>query len=79
MVQTVSEGEEMRYSFLKGWRQLKLEDVTTCRVRLMQALDIRTRMSFCRRRAGKVIPTWPEKEAIERVFASFGVTDIWGR
>ena len=66
------------FSFHKGWSQVKNGDVTNCRKELMEALGITTRMAFLLRLKGKVEPRVSEAQAIERVFAKYGVTDIWG-
>jgi hypothetical protein len=45
----------------------------------MEALNISAHNSFLDRLNGKVVPTVPEAEAIERVFAQYGITEVWGQ
>jgi hypothetical protein len=66
------------FSFQKGWSQVKQGDAATVRSRLMVALNITTRMAFLDRLNGKVEPKVTEHAAIEQVFKSYGIKEIWG-
>lgn len=66
------------YSFQIGWSQVKQGDASTVRAKLMQALNITTRMAFLDRMNGKVEPKISEYKAIEKVFAEFGIEKVWG-
>jgi len=67
-----------KFSFQKGWSQVRQGDISAVRVRLMSVLNISTRMAFLDRLNGKVEHKVSEYEAIERVFADYGITDVWG-
>ena len=66
------------FSFKKGWNQLKHVDVEQVRNKLMAALGLTSTPPFYQRLNGKVEPKVTEAEAIEQIFAEYGVTDVWG-
>jgi hypothetical protein len=70
--------EKQNYSFKTGWSQVKLGDVAAVRAKLMKTLNINTRMAFLDRLSGKVIPRINEYYAIEKVFAEYGIKNVWG-
>lgn len=70
---------EEQFSFNKGWLQVKNGDIAECRKKLMVALNINTRMAFLNRLKGGVEPKVSEARAIEKVFAEYGITDVWGK
>lgn len=67
-----------QFSFNKGWQQLRQGDVVTCRKELMNALNVTTRAAFLQRLKGNVIPNMLEARSVERVFAKYGIKEIWG-
>ena len=69
---------ERSFSFKKGWKQLKHVDVLLCREQLMKALGLTSTPPFYQRLNGKVEPKVTEAEAIERIFARYGITEVWG-
>ena len=66
------------FSFKKGWNQLKHVDVEQVRNKLMDALKLTSTPPFYQRLNGKVEPKVTEAEAIEQIFAEYGITDVWG-
>ena len=66
------------FSFKKGWNQLKRDNVKDCRKKIMEALGLTSRPPFYYRLNGKVEPKVTEAEAIERIFAEYGITEVWG-
>ena len=66
------------FSFNKGWSQVKNGDIPECRKKLMSVLGIKTRVAFLSRLKGDVEPKVSEAKAIEKVFAEYGVSDVWG-
>lgn len=66
------------FSFKKGWNQLKHVDLEPARIKLMDALSLTTTPPFYQRLNGKVEPKVTEAEAIERIFAEYGITEVWG-
>ena len=69
---------ENKFSFKKGWEQVKQKDVATVRKKIMEALKITTRVAFLDRLNGKVEPKITEHQAIESIFKKYGITEIWG-
>ena len=57
---------------------MKQGDARVVKKKLWVALDIGSRQTFSERMKGKVEPRVSEAEAIERVFAEYGITDVWG-
>ena len=66
------------HSFRKGWFQLRQRDVAAVRSKIMAALDFTTQQAFRDRLAGRYPSSPAERQAIEGVFAEYGVGDIWG-
>lgn len=69
---------ENKFSFKKGWSQVQQREVATVREKLMEALNLKTRMAFLNRVNGLVEPKISEHEAIERIFKEHGIKDVWG-
>lgn len=67
-----------QFSFSLGWSQIKNSDIAHCRNRLMDVLGIKTRAAFLNRLKGDVEPKISEVKAIEKVFAEYGIKDVWG-
>ncbi len=68
-----------RFSFQKGFDQVKNKDVKNARREIMEALKINSRYGWSRRVKGLVEPKVSEVEVIERIFLKYGVeSDIWG-
>jgi len=68
-----------RFSFQKGFDQVKNKDVKNARREIMEALKINSRYGWSRRINGLVEPKVSEVEVIERIFLKYGVkSDIWG-
>ena len=65
------------FSFKKGWNQLKHVDVKECQGKLMEALSLTSTPPFYQRLNGKVEPKVTEAEAIKRIFAEYGITEVW--
>lgn len=70
--------DEHKYSFLKGFNQVQVGKTTEVKEKLMSVLSITTRASWGARLNGKVEPKVSEAQAIEKVFAEYGITEIWG-
>jgi hypothetical protein len=69
---------EDNFSFQKGWSQVKQREAAAIRSKLMVALNITTRMAFLDRLNGKVEPKITEYQAIEKIFAEYGIKKVWG-
>lgn len=68
-----------RFSFQRGFNQVKNKDVKNVRKEIMYALKINSRYGWSRRIKGLVEPKVSEAEAIEKILAKYGVEgDIWG-
>lgn len=66
------------FSFRKGWSQVRQGDAAAVRSKLMVALNLTTIMAFLDRLNGKVEPKVSEAKAIEEIFASYGIKQVWG-
>lgn len=72
--------QNLNYSFLKGSKKVKYEDYMLLQADLMIALGTKTTQHYYQKR--KRIQNIPvqEKDAVEKVFAKYGITDpaeIW--
>ena len=69
---------DSNYSFRNGWSQVRQGDARAVRSKLMTVLNITTRASFSNCLNGKIEPKISEYHVVERVFAEYGITDVWG-
>lgn len=67
-----------QFAFKKGWGQVTLSAAKACRKDLMDSLGVTTRVAFLNRMKGEVEPKISEVRAIEKVFAKYGIKDVWG-
>ena len=67
-----------RFSFNKGFSQVRRRDVRDVTDEIMGILNLKNRQSFYQRRHGKIEPKVTEYEAIEAVFNKYDITDVWG-
>ena len=69
-----------RFSFKKGYNQVSQKDATEVRRKIMEALNLNvdSRSSWKLRLDGTVEPKVSEAEAIEGLFAAYGITEVWG-
>lgn len=65
------------YSFKKGWNQVPQGKVKEVKDAIMTALDINA-ANFYKRLKGDVEPKVSEAAAIEGIFQSYDITEIWG-
>ncbi|MCM1168827.1 MAG: hypothetical protein NC324_02710 [Bacteroides sp.] len=68
-----------RFSFRRGWLQVKNGDMPEVKRRLMAAMGTETRAGWCYRLRGDVEPKVTEARAIEKIFADYGIKDVWGK
>ncbi|MEL7599718.1 MAG: hypothetical protein AAGU18_06420 [Proteiniphilum sp.] len=67
-----------KYSFKRGYSQVKNKDLANVKREIMKALGITTRPSWAARLNGQVEPKVSEAAAIESVFAKYGIKEVWG-
>lgn len=67
-----------RYSFLRGWNDLKLRDVNAAKEDIMSALGIKSNATFYRRLRGQIVPTIEEYDGIIEIFKKYGVKQPFG-
>jgi len=70
--------DDTEYSFQKGWYQLRQHQVAEARNKIMAKFGITTRMAFLKRLNGKTMGMQAERDAIEAIFAEYGITEVWG-
>lgn len=73
----VVKGRE-EFSFLRGWSQVKNFQMQQVKNEILDALGLKTRVSWYQRLYGNIEPRITEARAIEAVFAKYGIKDIWG-
>lgn len=66
------------HSFQKGWSQVMQKDIADVKKEIMDALHVVANPTFYSRLYGNVTPKQSEIHAIEAVFHSHGITEIWG-
>lgn len=67
-----------KFSFKKGYSQVRQIDAPVVKERIMNSLGLTTRAAWRQRLLGIVEPKVSEAEAIEKIFKEFGITEIWG-
>lgn len=67
-----------KFSFKKGFSQVRQKDVANVKHEIMSALGITTRMGWSNRIRGIVEPKISEAKAIEETFAKYGIKEVWG-
>ena len=72
------ETKTKEFSFWKGWSQVRLKDQKEVQRKIMEALNMESRMAWCQRRLGNVEPKVSEARAIEEIFAEYGIKEVWG-
>jgi len=65
-------------SFKKGWYKVPQGKVAAARIKIMSVTGVTTRVAFLNRLNGTVNHTDEERSAIEEIFKSIGITEIWG-
>lgn len=68
-----------RFSFKKGFMQVKQKDAPAAKREIMNAIGITTRVAWATRLNGKVEPRISEAESIAEILSKYGVNgEIWG-
>jgi hypothetical protein len=67
-----------KFSFKKGFGQVKQDDAPEVRRKIMKALNLNSRGAWKLRLDGKIEPKVTEAESIVRIFNEYGIFDIWG-
>lgn len=75
---SISERERQRYSFKKGYMQIRKCDNVRFRREAMKILGIHTFTAFYNRMEAKVIPDMWEYEQLVALFKKYGVEDAFG-
>jgi hypothetical protein len=65
-------------SFKKGFDQVPYGKAEELKAKLMGALKIKSRAAWLRRLNGNVDPKASEINAVDAVFAEYGITKGWG-
>lgn len=67
-----------KFSFQRGFSQVRQKDVANVKAEIMTALGIATRSSWAARLNGAVEPKVSEAHQIEEIFAKYGINEVWG-
>lgn len=73
----VVKGRE-QFSFMRGWSQVKNFQMPQVKAEILEALNLKTRVSWYQRLYGNIEPRITEVKAIEAVFAKYGIDEVWG-
>lgn len=65
-------------SFALGYSQLTVGQAPLVRKRIISALGINNRASWGNKLAGRSTLSPAERLAVEGIFGSFGITEVWG-
>jgi hypothetical protein len=73
--------DNSQYSFQRGWYRLRQSEVAEARAKIMAMFGITTRMAFIKRLNGDTMGIPSDRDAIERVFAEYGIEKdkVWGK
>lgn len=74
------EFKNYKSGFWRGYGQVQQKDVLKIRTKLFKALGLSmsSPMNFSHYLTGKYEPKASAAQAIEAVFAEYGITDVWG-
>lgn len=72
MIQIYSQG------FERGYSQIRVGDLKKARAEIYKALGINNRTTFAKYLHGEREPKASAAVAVELVFRSYGITEIWG-
>jgi len=67
-----------KFSFKKGFGQVKQKDVLNIKEEIMTALNLNSREAWRLRLNGITEPKVSEAQEVERIFNEYGITEIWG-
>lgn len=73
----VEPGRE-RFAFVRGMNAVRNKDIVSCKNELCAAMGWTTRSSWYLHLYGKIEPKVTEVETVERVFAKYGIKNVWG-
>ncbi|MDR1584975.1 MAG: hypothetical protein LBS07_02210 [Prevotellaceae bacterium] len=71
--------EDYRKGFTKGLIQVRIKDKAEVVEKIRKAIGVINRVSFYSYQHGKVEPKASQAAAIEKIFAEYGITEIWGQ
>ena len=66
------------FAFQKGWSQVQNKDAATVKKKIMDALGIKTRVSWYQRLYGNIEPRISEAKVIEEIFSEYEIKEVWG-
>jgi hypothetical protein len=69
-----------KYQFKKGWKNLRYDDRKAVMSEIMEVLNIKTLVSFHRRKRGIPAPRMDEVDKINKIFEKYDVPKdkVWG-
>lgn len=74
----IAKKDREKYSFKKGYMQIRKCDVVKFRRECMKILGIKTFTAFYNRMEAKVVPDMYEYEQLTELFKKYGVEDAFG-
>ena len=73
----VEPGRE-QFAFVRGMNRVPAMNVVQCKNEICSAMGWNNRTSYYKHLYGEIEPRVSEAQAIEQIFAKYGVTDVWG-
>lgn len=67
-----------KFAFVRGLNRVPMMNVVAVKNEICEALGIVNRTTFYKRLYGTIEPKVSEAETINRIFAKYGVKDVWG-
>ena len=67
-----------QFAFVRGMNRVPAMHVVDCKNEICATLGWNNRTSWYKHLYGEIEPRVSEAQAIEQVFAKYGVTDVWG-
>lgn len=67
-----------KYAFKKGWNQIPRVKTEEVRNAIKEQLGITSNPAFYSRMSGKIELKMSEADKVVAIFASYGISDIWG-
>jgi hypothetical protein len=74
----VQEIKDYKKGFNRGLFQVRIKDKAEVVEKIRKAIGVVNRVSFYCYQYGKVEPKASQAAAIEKIFAEYGITEVWG-
>lgn len=76
---TLKEKVKVENSFKRGWLKVPKGNLAAVKSELMNLFEITSKSGWFAKLDGRTVLKRLEKDAIERIFQKYNITDIWGK